>query len=151
MNIFYVHKDPCVAAKMLCDKHVVKMTLETAQILSTVCGGPYKPTHQHHPSVVWAKSNIVWVHNHFVALLIEYKFRYGKNHKCQEIIPALLEKYKLAGVTSSGDEPPMCMPDGHKTHDVVQSYRNYYRKDKSSFAKWERGRKAPSWFTNNLP
>lgn len=34
MNIFYVHTDPVVAAQSLCDKHVVKMTLETAQILS---------------------------------------------------------------------------------------------------------------------
>jgi len=35
MNIFYVHKDPVVAAKMLIDKHVVKMIIESAQMLST--------------------------------------------------------------------------------------------------------------------
>ena len=35
MNIFYVSESPSIAAEMLCDKHVVKMTLETAQLLCT--------------------------------------------------------------------------------------------------------------------
>jgi hypothetical protein len=35
MNIFYVDKDPVVAARSLVDKHVVKMILESAQLLST--------------------------------------------------------------------------------------------------------------------
>ena len=36
MNIFYLHKDPVIAAEMSCDKHVVKMILESAQLLCTV-------------------------------------------------------------------------------------------------------------------
>jgi len=35
MNIFYVDHDPVVAAQQLVDKHVVKMVLESAQLLST--------------------------------------------------------------------------------------------------------------------
>lgn len=35
MNLFYVDADPTVAAQSLGDKHVVKMILETAQMLST--------------------------------------------------------------------------------------------------------------------
>jgi hypothetical protein len=35
MNIFYLHKDPIEAAKQSCDKHVVKMIVESAQMLST--------------------------------------------------------------------------------------------------------------------
>ena len=35
MNIFYLHKNPVVAAQMSCDKHVVKMILESAQLLCT--------------------------------------------------------------------------------------------------------------------
>ena len=35
MNIFYVNKDPIKAAKDLCDKHVSKMIVESAQMLST--------------------------------------------------------------------------------------------------------------------
>ena len=35
MNIFFLDKNPYVAAHKQCDKHVVKMVLETAQMLST--------------------------------------------------------------------------------------------------------------------
>lgn len=35
MNIFVLSTDPVIAARMQCDKHVVKMTLESAQMLST--------------------------------------------------------------------------------------------------------------------
>ena len=35
MNIFYLHKDPEISAKMHCDKHVVKMIIEYAQLMST--------------------------------------------------------------------------------------------------------------------
>ena len=35
MNIFYLDRDPVVAAQMSCDKHVVKMILESAQMLCT--------------------------------------------------------------------------------------------------------------------
>ena len=35
MNIFYIDKDPVQAAQWMVDKHVVKMILESAQLLST--------------------------------------------------------------------------------------------------------------------
>ena len=35
MNIFIVDRDPITAAQSLCDKHVVKMVTESAQMLST--------------------------------------------------------------------------------------------------------------------
>jgi len=35
MNIFYLHKDPQVAARSMTNRHVVKMILESAQMLST--------------------------------------------------------------------------------------------------------------------
>jgi hypothetical protein len=35
MNVFYLHKDPATCAQMHCDKHVVKMIIEYAQLLST--------------------------------------------------------------------------------------------------------------------
>lgn len=46
MNIFYLHENPVVSAQMQCDKHVTKMTTESAQMLSTVHrmldGKPYR-------------------------------------------------------------------------------------------------------------
>ena len=35
MNLFYLHKEPEVSATLHCDKHVVKMIIEYAQMLST--------------------------------------------------------------------------------------------------------------------
>ena len=35
MNIFVVDKDPVIAAQSLCDKHIVKMIVESGQMLST--------------------------------------------------------------------------------------------------------------------
>lgn len=35
MNIFHLDRDPVVAARMMCDKHVVKMIVEYAQLMST--------------------------------------------------------------------------------------------------------------------
>ena len=41
MNIFVLDRDPKVAAFMMCDKHVVKMILESAQMLSAVLDCQY--------------------------------------------------------------------------------------------------------------
>ena len=45
MNIFYLHKKPEISAQLHCDKHVVKMIIEYAQMLSTahrmLDGRPY--------------------------------------------------------------------------------------------------------------
>ena len=57
MNIFILDKNPKLAAAMHCDKHVPKMILETAQMLSTahrVYDTPqaenlYKQAHLNHP------------------------------------------------------------------------------------------------------
>ena len=35
MNVFYVDKHPVKAAEQMCDKHIVKMILESAQLLCT--------------------------------------------------------------------------------------------------------------------
>jgi hypothetical protein len=36
MNIFVLDEDPVISAQMQCDKHIVKMPLETAQMLCSV-------------------------------------------------------------------------------------------------------------------
>lgn len=86
MNIFYVDKDPAVAARCLVDRHCVKMILESAQLLSTahrmldgreIVGQSktgrkakrwvlddgrdsvlYQATHINHPSAVWARQSV---------------------------------------------------------------------------------------------
>lgn len=85
MNIFILDNDPVIAAQEQCDKHVVKMIVESAQMLSTVhrmldgvmerrpskSGAMlqywklndqrenvlYKACHFNHPSTVWTRES----------------------------------------------------------------------------------------------
>lgn len=86
MNIFYLDPDPKTCAEMHCDKHVVKMIIEYAQLMSTAhrlldgeeytdltaagrrikrwrMDDPdmesvlYKASHVNHPSAIWCRAN----------------------------------------------------------------------------------------------
>lgn len=150
MNIFILDKDPIKAAKYQCDKHVVKMILESAQMLCTavnLTGGQakYKATHKNHPCTKWAretKANFNWLKKHGLALCQEYTDRYGKRHKSQDIIESVTDE-----TIPDGELLPfaLAMPDEYKTRDPVESYRNYYKGAKKDFAKWSYSDK-PEWF-----
>lgn len=141
----------------LVDKHIVKMPLESAQILCTVAqlkgfSAPYKITHQKHPVTNWvAKSsaNWNWLCEHGLALSKEYTYRYKKIHKCESIIHFMKDKtldiFK-DNIDYTNHTPfVLCMPDQYKVESAVQSYRNYYRGDKAYIAKWT-GRETPEWW-----
>ena len=169
MNIFYLDKNPKVAAEMHCDKHVIKMVLEYAQILSTAhriidgdeAGdkrGLYEIAYKNHPSTAWARlgrGNYNYLSDLWAWLGIEYTHRYGKVHKAATLewlhyspdnIP---KKTLLTGLTSP---PPQCMPDEYKCNpnsasleDTVLAYRSYYIGEKSKFADWK-NRDIPHWY-----
>ena len=145
MNIFYLHKDPVEAAKLQYNKHVVKMILESAQMLCTahheIMGDdadvPYKRAHVNHPSTIWARrsaQNYVWLYDHFVALAQEYKKRYGKDHlsytKCEPYLRFLPGGLPYTGFT----QPPQAMPDEYKDECSLQAYWNYYIGEKKHIA-----------------
>lgn len=86
MNIFYLHENPEICAKMHLDKHIVKMAIEYPQLLSTahrvLDGVEYfdktangrkikrwrlpderetrlmKASHFNHPSGIWVRANV---------------------------------------------------------------------------------------------
>ena len=121
MNIFILHKDPAIAAQMQCNKHVVKMIVESAQMLSTarrMLDGKeyydlsrngrkvrrwlldehdnilYKAVHMNHPCTIWtreSKDNYIWHYKHFVALCDEYTLRYNKKHATDSLLRDLLK------------------------------------------------------------
>ena len=148
MNIFVLDRDVRKCAEYHNDKHVVKMILESAQLL---CGVhhmveentdevPYRLSHKNHPCSIWARGNIsnyLWLCELGLELCKEYSYRYGKRHKSQDVIewcltnpPSLPEE--------DFTEPPKAMPEEYKVNDVVQSYRNYYIGDKKYFSKWKK-------------
>lgn len=152
MNIFYLDDDIRHCAQFHCDKHVIKMTLESAQILcSVLCinhiKAPYKATHLKHPCVIWANqslSNWLWLKALAGALNDEYKYRFNhtKNHKSFDVILSLeIPLIPDLGLT----ERPQALPDEFKQNDPIQAYRDYYQSRKQHLAQWTK-RGKPYWF-----
>ena len=106
MNIFVTDRCPIQSARNLPDKHIVKMPLETCQMLSIIYsdwyygvgklyksdGKPYRTAHgafRNHPCTQWAAANqynLAWLIRHGYALCHEYNLRYGKVHTCLDVI-----------------------------------------------------------------
>lgn len=159
MNRFILDVDPAQAAIEHNDKHVVKMILEEAQMLSTAhhlsfsgitedfASRIYKPTHKNHPCAVWVRQseqNYLWGLSLFAALCKEYSHRYGKIHKSFSLYPWLSQLPRH--VPSIGLTPfPQAMPDHCKRDSSVEAYRVYYVIEKSGIAKWT-NRPAPKWW-----
>lgn len=164
MNIFVLDYSPTTAARYHNDKHVVKMILESAQIMCTVAEklgyeAPYRRTHANHPCTLWAaqsKQNYLWLKDLARALNDEYCYRFGHdtNHKSWDVITSL--PHAVADSLPDAELTPfaLAMPDHYKVQDdfgvsdAVASYRNYYIGDKKYFsnklAKYTL-RKRPVW------
>jgi hypothetical protein len=160
MNIFILDHNPKQAAQWLCDKHMPKMALESAQLLcypiekQGTLVPPYKTlpkTYHKHPCVTWlfkSKANYDWLCEHALEICLEYTARYNKLHKCQEVIEwCINNKPTLPNIGLT----PFALAIKKETYqhlivegDAVQTYRNYYIADKARFAKWKRNK--PDWF-----
>ena len=163
MNIFFLDKTPELSAEMLCDKHIPKMLLESAQMLSTavrkyeketdttpLAKPIYKSAYPNHPMTKWVgetKGNFEWALENAIYIHEEYRFRFNKNHKSYKVIKNIIN-FELQAHLPGGDmtTPPQCMPDEYKDNNYVTAYRNYYKGEKEYFAKWEKGRQQPEWW-----
>ena len=157
MNIFVLDHDPMVAAIMHCDKHVVKMILETAQMLSTAhhvhnsAQAPfvYKKAHINHPCTIWVREsfeNYDWSFQLFFALNREFSMRRGKNHE------SWIKMHKLLSNNPAPRKSltpfAQAMPEQYKCGDAVKAYRAYYKGEKARFATWNwNGAATPYWWT----
>ena len=154
MNIFVLDSDVKKAARWHVDRHVVKMPLETAQMLCTArheLGGtpehiPYKVAHKNHPCTVWARhsrANYQWLCDLGIALCEEYTHRYEKVHKCQAVIQDCIDnppEFTNTEIT----EFPQAMDEEYKMDDPIMAYRKYYNKGKAHLHDWKK-RTTPEW------
>ena len=146
MNIFYLDNNPVKAAQVQYNKHVVKMILESAQMLCTAHhhydnghNVPYKKAHYNHPSTIWCRQNsrqYYWLFHHMIALGDEYTKRYNKKHlsitKCFDVLKDCPVGMPLGG---EFNEPPQCMPEQYKVPGCsVTAYWNYYEREKHTVA-----------------
>ena len=180
MNIFVLDENPIKAAQLQCDKHVVKMIVESAQMLSTVhrmCDGTmerrpsksgsmlqyfklndrresvlYKACHFNHPSTVWTResvANYIWHYDHFMALCVEYTYRYHKIHSTQKLLeeelsvpPRNIPQIGLTPFKLAMSARPDCIFEC-----AVKSYRAFYKTKSDRFKMIWTGRSVPDWFT----
>lgn len=174
MNIFFLSANARACSKYYCDKHVVKIILEIAQLLYTchhVIGTPlktplkpYRATHKNHPMAIWVRkspNNYTFAANLGLCLCQEYTRRYGKVHKTEEHLLWLKSNVpvngwerseKYSGETYLATEKlpegctavPLAMPPEYHCPNLVIAYRNYYLNSKASICKWRT--KAPFWW-----
>jgi hypothetical protein len=152
MNIFVLDEDIEKCAQYHCDQHVVKMILESVQMLCTALNKkgfttPYKSTHIKHPCVLWVEQsfgNYSWLKNLALALNDEYRFRFERDadHKSILVLNEISNyHYQEQGLT----EFAQAMPDKYKVPgDAVKAYRQFYLGEKMTFAKWTK-RPVPEW------
>ncbi len=152
MNIFVLDNDLETCARYHCDQHVIKMILESVQMLCTALNKkgfstPYKSTHSKHPCVLWVEEsydNFLWLKDLALALNREYRFRFDKacDHKSIAVLDKIQEcRFPAIGLT----EFAQAMPDKYKVQgDPVTAYRRFYIGEKMGFAKWSK-RDVPDW------
>lgn len=167
MNIFVLDEDPRAAARMMCDKHIPKMVVESFQMLGSAVrrhgatddmmpltskGTPLKGGYPNHPCTVWAGDSVEnwwWLAMHADELCVQYEQRFGKVHACAAGITQMMDDVlpDKVGMPDLGlTDFAQAMPEGFRNADPVVAYRLYYREAKAGFAKWERGVPAPSWW-----
>ena len=157
MNIFVTDQNPKICAMSLCDKHAVKMILESGQMLSTahrLCNGStdvYKTAYQNHPCTIWTRqtdANYMWHLELFVHMCAEYQYRYKKIHTTySKLINQLLTI--PSGIPNGELTPfPCCMPDEYKiSSNVFHNYR-WFICNKPFPRVWTK-RSPPFWFVDH--
>ena len=165
MNIFCTDKSPVVSANNVIDKHVVKMPLESLQMMSTIADylgfdSPYRPVMLNHPCTIWAREsrqNFLWLWEHAGSLCEEYTSRYGKTHKCEltmndynHIWIDVVETLPDIGLTPFAiaiSENMKCRQvKGFDDMSEIDKYRQYYIQDKARIATWKKNK--PWWYTS---
>lgn len=160
MNIFVLDYDPKTCAKYHADKHVVKMILEHAQMMSTAIrlsgiDAGYKITHKNHPCSIWTRSsldNFMWLYDLTYFLNEEYKRRYKHtyNHKSFDVIENILMITPEINIPNIGmTEFAQAMPDQYRNIDAVKAYRNYYINEKSHLFSWK-DTEQPFWINKGV-
>jgi hypothetical protein len=161
MNIFGIDTDTTSCATYHTDRHIVKMPLETAQMVSFVYYHKdlwdgevpnllmnFSAGHDKHPCSLWLRENLVnflWSCEFGIKLIEEYRFRYDsqKHERCKMIFEWSLDN--LPNLPVAEFTPfAKAMPEEYKVDCSIESYRNYYKLGKSELHQWTK-RNKPEW------
>ena len=156
MQLFILDRDPEKSAQMLCDVHLRKMCLETAQILSCVLvrsgsvpeSGMPRPYNRHHPVVKALDTpfKINYVLHLNSALHKEFFHRFGKHHVYHKLCPLYYAKLYQETTTEDWSFCRNFKDFTPVEDDIVSAYRSYYRYKKSIIRQWQYTRRnEPEW------
>ena len=157
MQLFILDADPRSAARMLCDKHLRKMCLETAQILSAVLFtqkiplqiGMPKPYNPHHPVIMALNTGakINWVVLYNSALHREYKYRFDKDHAYKTLSGQYIQLLYQPDVPCGDLSFALAFKEfTSQSSDPVKAYREYYCHKKKLLCNFVYTRRlAPNW------
>jgi hypothetical protein len=175
VNIFVTDADPVISAKILDDRRLCKMQLETMQLFTYASGNlgisetlwpkkqgttePYKysKSHGQHPCTLWlakSRGNAEWLFNHLIALMDEYEHRYGR--PCNN-------RFNLANIQEcmkhwpSGEQTPFvnCTFYKNQNIDTITAYQiqmsekwflSYQQNKKITLPKWTKS-SIPTWYS----
>lgn len=153
MNVFASDPCPIRSAVVLDDKRLVKMILESAQMLGTVFNEhgvehPYKlgAGHANHPCTIWVRTafgNVEWLMAHTCALELEYQRRYERSHRSFRTLPEAFDRF--CRVTTSREamtEPANVARNARLGLDFTM-YRVHHAYQLYLKAKWDMSR--PTW------
>lgn len=161
MNIFVLDKDPELAARYHCDKHINKMVVESGQLLSfahhrfgsaTEHMYEYSKAHVSHPCTLWlceSTSNYWWLYRFMHLLAAEYTRRYHKEHKTiREVAPHL--KRIPRGCRIRPMTPHVqCMPEEFRQANVVEAYRDFYASKLFTYTSYNHS-PMPKWLARRM-
>lgn len=157
MQLFILDKNPEKAVKMLADCHIIKLCLETAQILSSVIKNhnkqnnqllpkPYNPNHP----VIKAINNqfkINYVLKYNKALHNEFIYRFNKKHAYF----SLINIYNKILFNDTDIKDDFSFAQDFKNfstdeHDIVNAFKAYYKFKKSIIKRWKYTKtEEPNW------
>lgn len=163
-KFFFLDTDPVICASYYCNKHVVKIPIEIAQLLSKI---HYELNESEHldiyyknpkmiskniPIYIWIKlsrENYLWTVNLGLALINEYKYRYDKNeHRTEKVLMCLKNDVPLS-LPSIGLTPFLMTNkfDMYQflSNDILLNCRYFYADVKCKNDKWKK-RNKPNWF-----
>jgi len=168
MNIFYLSNLVAICARWHCDKHVVKMILETAQLLYTAhwvlveepdfseapirkngLRGYKSIRNKKHPSAIWVRESLdhyAWLCKLGIYLCKEYNYRFGANkkHACEIHIQWLTANPPSTLISNGWKQPPQAMPQEYRNEDSIVAYKAYYLGAKRHILNYTK-RNSPYW------
>lgn len=158
MNIFVTNLDPVVSAVDLCDKHIPKMLLESAQMLNNGIhkyegkNPIYRKLMINHPCSKWtlrSKANYEWLLNHAYEINRQFEIRFNNSHKSKAVLDICRVQYVDWNWLEHDLTPfAQAMPIIYRHSDTITAYRSYIKGEKL-FAKWSKGVEKPHWYDSH--